>query len=163
MQCASGTSDGASGPGVLLYRAGTVVAQPDPVLNRERFKKHHLRTRLGTLIGHLHSPWRSRNWSRTATERVVPERRLRVEHYLSKIFSDEGPVHRAALLEKPQRHYTIGMWRDAPLGPDLRRVSASRHFRSPHQKSLALVDIHVIDHLVVAGFEVTSFLERGLL
>jgi DNA repair protein RadC len=43
--------------------------------------------------------------------------------------------------------------------PSARDVEVTRAL----QQSLALVDIHVIDHLVVAGFEVTSFLERGLL
>jgi DNA repair protein RadC len=42
--------------------------------------------------------------------------------------------------------------------PSARDVEVTRAL----QQSLALVDIHVIDHLVVAGFEVTSFLERGL-
>jgi len=40
---------------------------------------------------------------------------------------------------------------------------ADEHLTCTLKSALALIDVRIIDHLVVAGVEVTSFAERGLL
>jgi DNA repair protein RadC len=40
---------------------------------------------------------------------------------------------------------------------------ADQHLTESLKSVLALIDVHVLDHFVVAGSEVTSFAERGLL
>jgi DNA repair protein RadC len=40
---------------------------------------------------------------------------------------------------------------------------ADQHITDRIKQALALVDIKVLDHLIVAGGETTSFAERGLM